>query len=786
VEVASLTQEMQKLRERLSAPSSPSGVSAVSAVSPTSPAASLITKAVEPVLQRTDAAEPVLQRPSFVEQASHRTNTSLREKATEALDILRECQAIHEAGAATIRASLSKEEGPHSLTAPVESKVEHVSLADTALRQCTRAEVPRLQDRIKEGLSSLQAQLQEDAGRCAAFEQRVRPGRIAPAFQDRGERISPHTPVTGIRAPLSPSSPSRASGRSALQASTEQALIYAVRAQNHAQASTIGPGDEQASALQERVREVLGLLQKQQQVNGEVTSSAKSTHSRPHGTKTPADDESSVGLPRRPRTSSAQPKGPEEAIGLLRVTGEAGAFRLRGSDGSDNCGSRTSMHSSIGCSVDVNTYPRHGRRSLTLGRKGIRSQSPKTTAADADDVRSDCTAQGGRKRSKGAWRRHAHQRESSATPSFTSNVDQDMPPRRSGYAKYASGIDASSGSSAAVTSCTGSAFSPKLSSSRGSSPLKLQNRGATPTLQTLQNVRSLFYSTDCNQEYLDLVEDLVFESLPPENVADFTVQPLRNERSMQNFLQSLHLEGGRWSKVRIVWHLAGGLEAANSISESGICCDEGHCACGRYGRGGYVALTAAKANAYAGGDNGGIRKLFVVLSLPEDDVLQGERGTRPSRTAADHPNHPTEYCFVDSARLHCVCLITYRWVPTERRERSLAYRVGRSNAIPSRQRSLQERGCSPTVNFDRRVADRRDADRRDVYRREARREAEREEAHRHVGCPEAVDKEPCLANTPTTAPSPHHHSIPSSPSSSSRSCPSVASTPAVGSAACQA
>jgi hypothetical protein len=59
----------------------------------------------------------------------------------------------------------------------------------------------------------------------------------------------------------------------------------------------------------------------------------------------------------------------------------------------------------------------------------------------------------------------------------------------------------------------------------------------------------------------------------------------------------------------------------------------------------------------------------MVLAFPDEDVLKGERGVRPARTAADLPNHPTEYCFVDSSRLLCVYLITFTWVPTGRREK---------------------------------------------------------------------------------------------------------------------
>lgn len=182
------------------------------------------------------------------------------------------------------------------------------------------------------------------------------------------------------------------------------------------------------------------------------------------------------------------------------------------------------------------------------------------------------------------------------------------------------------------------------------------------------------------KELQDVVEELLFESLPQENVAELTIRALRNGRSKDRFLQALRDDGARWSRVRPAWHLAGSVEAVASIAEDGICCDESHCGCGRYGRGGYVALTAAKANAYA---SDGLRQLFLVLVLP-DDAIQGERGTRPWCTAADLPSHPTEYCFVNPARLHCVCLVSYRWVSTGRREKVTTAGPRMSHIVPKR------------------------------------------------------------------------------------------------------
>lgn len=216
---------------------------------------------------------------------------------------------------------------------------------------------------------------------------------------------------------------------------------------------------------------------------------------------------------------------------------------------------------------------------------------------------------------------------------------------------------------------------------RFSSPMR-GARGALVTQQTPQNVRSLYYSTLSPEDFQDLVEEMLYDSLPRQNVAELLVRIVRNERSAQRFLQTLKEDGGRWPRVRVAWHLAGSAEAAAAIAENGICCDEGHCMCGRYGHGGYVACTAAKANAY-GDFEEGVRQLFLVLALP-GEVVDGERGRRPPCTAADLPSHPTEYCFVDSHRLHCVSLVTYRWISTGRREKLTTASPRVSHIVPPR------------------------------------------------------------------------------------------------------
>lgn len=182
-------------------------------------------------------------------------------------------------------------------------------------------------------------------------------------------------------------------------------------------------------------------------------------------------------------------------------------------------------------------------------------------------------------------------------------------------------------------------------------------------------------------------EELLFESMPRDNIQNLEITTLSNTRSWHAFQSMLAAEGGRASRVRFTWHLAGSAAAAAGIQVDGLRCSGEHCFCGRYGRGGYVATSAAKANAYADSECEGTgRHLFLVLAIPEREVKIGESGTRPKCTVADSPNYPTEYCFVDEARLHCVCRVDYSWVPTGRRTKVATAgghcRAWRANAAP--------------------------------------------------------------------------------------------------------
>jgi len=196
--------------------------------------------------------------------------------------------------------------------------------------------------------------------------------------------------------------------------------------------------------------------------------------------------------------------------------------------------------------------------------------------------------------------------------------------------------------------------------SRGESP----KRRSSPVDQRRALLHHLLSGDE--SQFQQLIEDLLFESLPRENVCNLTIKRLQHPSAKQRFRQTVWEDGNKWSRVQATWHLAGNQEAAEAIAMEGIRCDEANCACGRYGLGGYVALSATKANAYADVQHD-VRHLFCVLALPDQHLEQGRRGVRPTCTAADLPGHPTELCFVDESRLYCAALVTYQWASTGRR-----------------------------------------------------------------------------------------------------------------------
>eukprot|EP00929_Paragymnodinium_shiwhaense_P022037 TRINITY_DN14205_c0_g1_i1.p1 TRINITY_DN14205_c0_g1~~TRINITY_DN14205_c0_g1_i1.p1 ORF type:complete len:859 (+),score=148.47 TRINITY_DN14205_c0_g1_i1:51-2627(+) len=250
----------------------------------------------------------------------------------------------------------------------------------------------------------------------------------------------------------------------------------------------------------------------------------------------------------------------------------------------------------------------------------------------------------------------------------------------------------------------GGYVSPPPRASRSPSPgtAIMRKRSSLVERSMVTSIKRLCQGELCGAEAEAFVEEQLFESLPAENVKQLQIEPIARDESREAFVDAVRRGGGLWSRVRVTWHLAGSSQAAASIVEGGIRCDEENCACGRYGKGGYVALSAAKANAYADSCGlGGSRQLFMVLALPDEEVVLGKKGLRPERTAADLPSHPTEYCFVDASRLHCVFQLSYDWVPTGRREKVTTAVPRVSHVVPTRASSPQTRSPTPRLRLCR-------------------------------------------------------------------------------------
>merc|ERR1719204_2727714 len=120
--------------------------------------------------------------------------------------------------------------------------------------------------------------------------------------------------------------------------------------------------------------------------------------------------------------------------------------------------------------------------------------------------------------------------------------------------------------------------SPSPRGSSGSrSPRKRQSKAQAALLRQ-KVIEGLLEAPNDPVFVCKVAEDLFFDSLPRDNVDDLRLVALSNSRSRDMFMRTLVEEGGDTSRVR---------------------CDEGHCVCGRYGRGGYVATSPSKANVYA-------------------------------------------------------------------------------------------------------------------------------------------------------------------------------------------
>lgn len=157
-----------------------------------------------------------------------------------------------------------------------------------------------------------------------------------------------------------------------------------------------------------------------------------------------------------------------------------------------------------------------------------------------------------------------------------------------------------------------------------------------------------------DKESLNVIEELFFDSMPKEFVLIETVEQVINPRLLRRFLKCVQAEPG---SVEATFH---GTPAkfAECILRDGLLKDLNTTAA--YGRGAYVGAHAGVAHQYADPDANGLRCMCVVLASTGKQIRKGEMGKEQRVTAVDRLVNPTQYCFVDEARLLVSHLITYR------------------------------------------------------------------------------------------------------------------------------
>jgi len=99
-------------------------------------------------------------------------------------------------------------------------------------------------------------------------------------------------------------------------------------------------------------------------------------------------------------------------------------------------------------------------------------------------------------------------------------------------------------------------------------------------------------------------------------------------------------------------------ESVEQILREGL--DPSTCSTGAYGKGAYVGTHAGVAHQYADPDASGLRHMCIILVIVSDRFVKGRQGVMPPKTAVDRLVNPTQYCFVDDARLYISHLLTYR------------------------------------------------------------------------------------------------------------------------------
>lgn len=160
------------------------------------------------------------------------------------------------------------------------------------------------------------------------------------------------------------------------------------------------------------------------------------------------------------------------------------------------------------------------------------------------------------------------------------------------------------------------------------------------------------------------VEKAFFDSMPRRLVEIEAVEAVVNVKLLQEFLCRVVEEE---SSVEATFH-GTRPEYVESIMQEGLLTD--CCSTSNYGLGAYVGTHAGIAHLYTDPDVTGRRFMGVVLVVVGRTVVKGKRGRRHQTTSMDNLVNPTQYCFVDKARLLLSHMITYRLREDEKPKRT--------------------------------------------------------------------------------------------------------------------
>lgn len=174
-------------------------------------------------------------------------------------------------------------------------------------------------------------------------------------------------------------------------------------------------------------------------------------------------------------------------------------------------------------------------------------------------------------------------------------------------------------------------------------------------LSIIKRVKNMLEASDFNDQLgRNAVERMFFDSIPKQHVEVKSVEQVLKIELLKSFLKKVSAE---LASIEVTFH-GTREEYVDPILTNGLRPEL--CATGAYGRGAYVGTHAGVAHQYADPNADGWRHMCVLLVVVGTSVVKGQEGVQMDGTAVDRLVNPTQYCFVDSDRLYCTHLITYR------------------------------------------------------------------------------------------------------------------------------